>query len=303
MELPTVTVLMATFNGIRWIKEQVDSILFQKSVHVHLIISDDGSNDGTYQWLSKLESAHENVTLLSSRGLSLGAAGNFYYLIESLDISSTDYVALADQDDIWYETKLRDQISLLETSCSDGVSSDVIAFWPDGERKRVVKSGRMKKFDYLFESAGPGCTYLFTPCLARLIQNTLKHTHKKDRPELHDWFIYAVVRANHRKWTIAPAVTLEYRQHDQNVMGVNRGWQAKLNRATKIIDGWYRREVIKVCMLVEKATSDREVLELCRIIRTNSIINRLKLIKSTSQARRARVDRMFLYCAFILFAF
>lgn len=303
MELPTVTVLMATFNGIRWIKEQVDSILFQKSVHVHLIISDDASNDGTYQWLSELASAHENVTLLSSRGLSRGAAGNFYYLIESLNTGNTDYVALADQDDIWRETKLRDQISFLESTSSDGVSSDVIAFWPDGERKRIVKSETMKKFDYLFESAGPGCTYFFTPSLAILIQNSLKQIDKKDRPELHDWFIYAVVRANNQKWTIAPSVTLEYRQHDQNVMGVNRGWQAKLNRASKIMDGWYRREVIKVCMLVEKETSDKEVLDVCRIIRTNNIINRLKLIKLTSQARRARIDRLFLYCAFILFAF
>ena len=81
MELPKVTVLMATFNGIRWVKEQIESIKLQKSVHVNLVISDDGSTDGTYEWLEELARTNENIELHCNNSSTRGAAGNFYHCL------------------------------------------------------------------------------------------------------------------------------------------------------------------------------------------------------------------------------
>ena len=86
-------------------------------------------------------------------------------------------------------------------------------------------------------------------------------------------------------------------------MGVNRGWQAKLNRLSKINEGWYRQEVIKICRVVEKMTTDEEVLNVCRIVSTDTFANRLKLMALLPEARRARMDRVMLYCACGLFLF
>ena len=303
MELPKVTVLMATFNGIRWVKEQIESIKLQKSVHVNLVISDDGSTDGTYEWLEELARTNENIELHCNNSSTRGAAGNFYHLIENINMDSSDYIALADQDDIWFEDKLNNQIQSLKLTSSDGVSSDVIAFWPDGKKERIIKSDEMKKFDFLFESAGPGCSYIFTPGLFTLIKKSLEKLKKEDRPDLHDWFVYAVARANKKNWTIDPVPSLKYRQHENNVMGVNRGWQAKLNRLSKINDGWYRQEVIKISRIVEKMTSDEEVLNVCRIVSADTFANRLKLMALLPETRRAKMDRVMLYCACGLFLF
>ena len=88
MNLPNkkVAVLLATYNGMKWIEEQVESILGQKNVDVRLVISDDGSIDGTYNFVKKLAESDARVTLLSDHSAIQGAGKNFYRLIRQADI-------------------------------------------------------------------------------------------------------------------------------------------------------------------------------------------------------------------------
>jgi rhamnosyltransferase len=204
-----VAVLLATHNGINWLAEQVTSILGQQDVDVRLIVSDDASTDGTSQWLKILAQEDNRVVLLPC-GSGYGSAGrNFYRLVLEADTSDCDYVAFADQDDIWLKNKLKSQIRLSVQHGADGVSSNVVAFWRDGSRGLIDKAEPLRRLDFIFESAGPGCTFLLSPWLIGQVRRVLSDANSEARQiELHDWLVYAVCRALGRKWHIDSVPTM-----------------------------------------------------------------------------------------------
>ena len=101
-----MAVLLAAYNGMAWLQQQVQSILAQQGVQVALFISVDASTDGTRAWVQALSQAEPAVTLLPDAG-RLGSAGaNFFHLLCQVDCATFDAVAFADQDDIWLPDKL-----------------------------------------------------------------------------------------------------------------------------------------------------------------------------------------------------
>ena len=119
---PRITVLLATFNGRRWLPDQVTSILDQQGVAVQLVILDDGSTDGTVDWLGTLASTDPRVTILPADKPSGSAARNFYRLIERADTTDADLIALADQDDVWVVGKLQRHAALIAAGSFAAVS-------------------------------------------------------------------------------------------------------------------------------------------------------------------------------------
>ena len=303
-KMAKVAVLLATKNGIRWIAEQVNSILEQQGVDVKLIISDDNSTDGTLEWLEALAETNDRVTLLC-HNISFGSAGkNFYRLILEADISDCNFIALADQDDVWLKIKLNTQVKLLVKHKAEGVSSNVVAFWPDGSRALIYKSEPMLRVDFLFESSGPGCTFLLSPWLITQVKIVLSDPNGEAcKILLHDWLIYAVCRASGRKWYINPVPTMKYRQHNNNVIGVNYGTKARLTRLKNIANGWYRREVVKICLVCQQLSHDMYLKSACDAIIVQGLISRGKRLKLMSQARRKLSDRLLLTIVTLLFLF
>lgn len=299
-----VAVLLATHNGILWIVEQVNSILEQKGVTVKLIISDDNSTDGTLKWLENLAKTDDRVTLLCHRG-GFGSAGkNFYRLILEADIGDCDYVALADQDDVWLKTKLSMQVKLLVKHEVDGVSSNVVAFWPDGSRGLICKSEPMRRLDFIFESSGPGCTFLLSPWLITQVKILLSDPNEKaSKVVLHDWLIYAICRASGRQWYINPVPTMKYRQHNNNVIGVNYGMKAHIARFRSITNGWYRGEVTKICLICQQLSNDTNVKSACDTIISQRLVSRVRLLKLMPHTRRNFTNRLVLTIVTLLFLF
>ena len=108
--MPTVAVVLAAYNGSRWIQEQIASIFAQQGVDVTLFISVDSSTDGTEALVNQLAAADSRIVVLP-HGLRFGgAAPNFYRLLKDIDFSAFDYVALADQDDVWLSSKDRKSV-------------------------------------------------------------------------------------------------------------------------------------------------------------------------------------------------
>ena len=105
-----VTVLMSTYNGEKYVGEQIDSILAQKDVDVHLDIRDDGSSDSTVDIIKKYDDKYDNIHF--SAGESLGVGRSFMKLL--YEASDSDYYAFADQDDYWYDDKLCVAIEALQ---------------------------------------------------------------------------------------------------------------------------------------------------------------------------------------------
>ena len=236
---PAVAVCLAAFNGIRYLPQQVDSILNQQGVDITLFVSVDRSIDGTEQWFSDLQAKDERVVPLSFGESFGGAAQNFFRLLRDIDFAGYDFVAYADQDDIWLPGKLKRAVDRLVQTGSDGYSSDIVAFWESGRSSYIKKSYEQRKWDYLFESAGPGCTFVISQKLALDIQSALnKNRQASMAVGLHDWFTYAFARAHGYGWVIDDYASLMYRQHDTNQVGVNSGWAAFVWRARRVLSGW-----------------------------------------------------------------
>ena len=245
--LPGVAVLLAAYNGMAWIEEQVDSILQQKEVDIDIYISVDISNDDTYEWCKDLAVRNTHVNILSYGNHFGGAAKNFLRLIRDVDFSTYDYISLADQDDIWLPNKLFHAVNMLQKNNMDAYSSDVIAFWSDGREKLVKKSYPQKRYDYFFEAAGPGCSYVLKyQSLQQFKAFLIKNWNQVNSIESHDWLMYAFFRSRKMSWYIDSKALMFYRQHGSNQVGSNFGLLAYLKRIRMIKSGWYRSEVKKI---------------------------------------------------------
>ena len=233
-----VAVLLAAYNGEQFIREQVDSILAQEGVDISVFVSVDNSNDGTEALVDAIASSDSSVFVLP-HGQHFGGAGpNFYRLIKDVDFASFDYVALADQDDIWLPSKLSRAVELIAEKQVDAYSSNVTAFWPDGRQQVINKSQPQTQYDFLFEAAGPGCTYVLSNKLAANIKSHLINNPAVNLIVFHDWLIYAFARANGYRWLIDRSSGMLYRQHNLNQVGANAGFKAFTYRADKVLSGW-----------------------------------------------------------------
>ena len=239
-----IAVLCATFNGEKYLDTQIQSILEQKEVEIDLIFSDDGSTDTTPQLIRKYATQFSNVSICNEERVG-GPAKNFYHLINTINVNNYDYVVLADQDDLWPEYRISRGIDQLKFHQADAYSSDVIAVDEQAQIKKIIKkSSPQKKFDYIFETPGPGCSFVLSSSVVALYQSVLKSNSDLSNFPYHDWLIYALVRHKGMKWIIDDAPNLLYRQHNNNYMGANFGSLSRLKRINRILFGEYYRELI-----------------------------------------------------------
>ena len=230
--IPRVAVLLAAYNGMQWIEQQLNSIFQQHGVSSMIFISVDRSTDDTLVFCERLALRHPSVVVLKYGEHFGGAARNFFRILNEVDISEFDYVCFSDQDDIWLPDKLSRAHEIISRTEADAYSGNVLAFWSDGRQHLIEKSQRQVRWDFLFEAAGPGCTYVMRRDLAFAIQGLLKRRWIDiQQVGLHDWFFYAYARANGYRWVIDSYAGMLYRQHGSNQVGVNKGWQASLHRA------------------------------------------------------------------------
>ncbi|WP_152055245.1 glycosyltransferase [Aliarcobacter butzleri] len=292
-----IAVLLASYNGVKYIKEQIDSILNQKEVDVTIFISDDLSTDGNLQYLQNIYKDEKRLVYLDSHNKFGGAAKNFFRLIKDVDFSNFDYISLADQDDIWYEDKVIGAIEMIEEKHLDAYSSNVLAFWEDGKEMIINKSNSQTKYDYLFEAAGPGCTYVLKKDLAIFLQKFIcENWEDVNKIELHDWFIYAFARENNYKWHIDENLSMRYRQHTSNQVGANDGLKAKIKRLKKVFSSWYREEIIKII----KVLRIENKYKFSKYILNKSYLNNLLLLKYSFEFRRNKKEKLFLSLLILL---
>ncbi len=278
--VPKIAVLLAAYNGMAWLEQQVHSILAQQGVQVALFISVDASTDGTRDWALALSQSQNAITLLPDAG-RLGSAGaNFLHLLCQVECAGFDAVAFADQDDIWLPDKLQRAWQRIASGQCAAYSSNVLAFWDDGRRQLIDKAQPQKALDYFFEAAGPGCTYVLSAAAMAHLQPWVRahaHTSALHEVALHDWLVYAYCRAQGLPWFIDPVPSMYYRQHASNHVGVNAGWSAYRKRWVLLRSRWFRRQVLAIARLVAPQQEAR-------------LAQRWFLIRHFNQLRRRRRD-------------
>lgn len=301
-ETPRVTVLMATFNGRRWIDAQVDSILGQRGVEVALVVSDDGSSDGTREHLLARAAADPRIRVLEPRGGPPGVTANFLHLFTS-HVPDGSAIAFSDQDDLWREDKLLLELGAI-ASGADAVSSNVESFDASGARRLIRKDQPQRRWDHIFEAAGPGSTYLFSPgAHIRMVEALSRLDHS--RIGVHDWYLYAIARAIGLKWVILPEASVAYRQHEGNVQGANAGAAATAARVSKLRNGFYRRQFLLTARAIEAVNTydeatKRDLHRLIDQLEDESFVGRLRFLSRWRQIRRSHVEGLELAGAHVL---
>ena len=140
-----MTVVLATYNGELFIREQLDSILQQSFTDFQIIIGDDASTDSTFSILKEYEERYSDIIHVFQNQNRLGVVSNFEKLIECAD---TPYISLSDQDDIWYKDKLLNAVTALENLNDENIP---LLFHSD---LCVVNDERIKLYDSFFKMRG-----------------------------------------------------------------------------------------------------------------------------------------------------
>jgi rhamnosyltransferase len=193
------------------------------------------------------------------------------------------------------KNKLEKAIDLLESENGFGYSSNVTAFWEAGREKIIKKSYPQCKYDYLFESPGPGCSFVIKKELALLIKNRLKLAPSRHTLDWHDWIIYAFARKNNFKWIIDRNPYVLYRQHIENQLGANVGYVAFIKRVKDIISGYGINQtmtIIKFLGMENDSFVDSWYI--------NGQIRYLTLSLYSNECRRNRWDKLMFFVSCII---
>lgn len=220
-----IAVLMSTYNGEKYLKQQIDSILKQSvNAKVDLWVRDDGSNDST---CDILQSYAEAGKLNWYNGKNLHSALSFMNLIKN--VKAYDYYAFADQDDIWEVNKLK--ISLEKIRDFNNIPTLFFsnASLVDAELnpigRNVYRNYPKLDFDTLCCAGGLlGCTMVFNDKLAE----ALRITPDKVNIIMHDFYAAQVCKALNGKIIYNHQPLVKYRQHSNNVVGVSVGMLSTL---------------------------------------------------------------------------
>lgn len=239
-----VAIILCSFNGEKYIENQIKSIFSQNYKNIDLFVFDDCSNDGTIEILKKYD---KKIYLKKNKKRSGSAAKNFFKAIIKLNLKKYHYISFSDQDDTWFKFKIKRAIKFLSQNNYDGYSSNVIAINDKNKKTINDKSKVQKNFDHMFESPGPGCTHVITQKLFNIIKKEI--INKKEiikNINHHDWYFYSLCRNKNLNWYIDKKCTMLYRQHNFNEIGENVGIKAFLKRFIKVLNGYYLEQIFYI---------------------------------------------------------
>ncbi|HTI02375.1 MAG TPA: glycosyltransferase family 2 protein [Acidisoma sp.] len=225
-----VSVALATYNGARYLTEQLDSIAKQTLRPAELVISDDGSTDETLAIVSAFANTAPFLVRILPRERRRGFADNFLYCAGACN---NELVAFCDQDDVWLPEKLAVSHARLEADDSllaiHRLTTTSQTLEPQGTWTQGIEGDSVwapLSLDPYIN--GWGNTMLFRRFLVDRIayDGRPRQPESTDRPMSHDFWIYVLAAALGRISHIAEPLIL-YRQHDKNAIGVEQTGKRK----------------------------------------------------------------------------
>nr|WP_315445844.1 glycosyltransferase family 2 protein [uncultured Pseudomonas sp.] len=282
----SVAILLCTFNGGNFIREQLDSIAAQCHQNWVVYASDDGSSDETLDILRQYQHSWGEARLLLSEGPRSGFSNNFLKVLQ-IACGHHAYYAFCDQDDLWHCAKLERALNWLEQQ-------------PDNTpalycgRTRVIDStgnaiGMSPLFrkrpsfeNALMQSLAGGNTMVINQALC----DVLKETPANTPLVCHDWWAYLLATGCGGNVCYDPVPMLDYRQHDQNVIGANTSLKNRLSRVSQMLKGslreWNSTNIAALNSFLPRLTSASSLsLRRFEQARNASLITRIKLMVSS----------------------
>ena len=233
-------VILPTYNGVLYLEDQLASIFGQRLCPDQVLIRDDGSSDGTQELIQKLSNRYGEWLKVLPGGENLGCTANVNKLLES---TTAQYIALADQDDVWLPNKL--EVALKAIRSIENYKKEIIPSlvhtdlhltdaWlkPYGctyIQQQLINPKANRPSDIALTNIATGCTMLFNKKLLSIALPIPKEAL------VHDWWL-ALVASAHGRIQFIPESSILYRQHPQNTIGAKKiGFSYWLERLLQFV--------------------------------------------------------------------
>lgn len=237
--MPTIDIVMCTFNGGLYIDEQLASLLAQDHSDWRLWVSDDASTDDTLEKVHAFATANPDREITVFDGPAQGSAANFLTALSRPELAGM-WVAFADQDDVWLPQKLSrataalqdqpDAIYAARTYLSD---VDLNLLKPQALHGRPYGFGNA-----LVQNVLGGNTMMLSPSVTDLVRGSLPAALAARVP-FHDWWIYQITSGANRPIIFDLEPCVYYRQHVGNVIGAGNDGANRFARFKMIRDRKY----------------------------------------------------------------
>ena len=299
-----VAILLGTKDGAPYLGEQLQSFADQLHRNWVLIVSDDGSRDGTRKLIERFAAEHPGRISIRN-GPRQGVTANFLSLATDPTIAA-DYFAFSDQDDVWHADKLRRALTRL-AGTPDGIPALYC-----GRTELMTVDGRAYGLSPLFrrppafrnalvQNLGGGNTMVFNRAAKRLVE-----TAGAQAVVLHDWWLYQLISAAGGDVFYDREPMLKYRQHPNNLIGSNQGGQARLARIRMMLGGrfrdWNATNIAALQRLPAHLITPehRRTLDLFAAARTAPLAKRLKYLRQSGVYRQTLLGNLGLLAAAVI---
>lgn len=295
-----VAIIMSTYNGEKYVKEQVDSLLAQTYSDIHLYIRDDGSKDKTWEILQEYK---DNAKVTLVKGENKGFVKGFYSVLEMAQTEK--YISFCDQDDVWNEDKIQRAVEMLE---KEDNHLPLLYFsnydYYDAEMNFKGHQNLVRKGPSFRNSLFDCITLGISIVINQKARNLLVETGSEDTCG-HDWWAYMVC-SGLGKVIYDDTVTLKYRRHENNVSPGGKNFiKFQIYRIKKFFIGGYFTEVKKQLKKYETLLGnklneqDRELLAMFTKPKYNFLVA-LRKVCYPKMFRQGIVDEIMLRGLFLI---
>lgn len=292
-----VGIMMATYNGEKYIKEQIESIINQTYTNWVLYISDDNSKDNTINIIKEYQKRYpQKIKILSHKEKLGGAKKNFSYLFSK--VSKCDYYMFSDQDDVfdkekiiyllWHTMKAEEENECVLTYCDSAVVDQnlnmISPSLVDFANKQLPDKNLLEHL--LVENYFPGCAIMLNEALKNKINKIY------DGTEMHDWWVTLVGGLTGKIVYVDKSLHL-YRQHENNTIGAHQNNSfintiikraKKLFNIKKLFTTWHTYQTIvesqakELCRLYNDETNSSTVKRFIQIMEEKNRVKKLCLL-------------------------
>lgn len=295
-----VVILLSTYNGEKYLAEQLDSLINQTYKNLHILIRDDGSSDSTREILSSYSKNNSNITVVEDR--NIGVKKSFFQLLE-IARNKGDYFAFCDQDDVWLPEKIEKAILQMEKISSTNVlyCSTLNLVGKDLSFIKKTKTLIPDKSNAMIQNIVTGCTMIINKNLAKLV---LDNEPNWKNTEMHDSWFYLVASFK-GKVIFDDNSYIYYRQHGNNEVGLptnklevikNSVYGFQKEKNTKI----HRKQLTEFYNLFNEnlIISDKKMIE--KFLFNDNFIDRIKALKNTKVFKQSKSKTIVFYLMYII---
>ena len=307
-----ITILLATYNGEKYIKEQLTTIINQTDINLQIIVSDDKSDDTTLEILKKYlnELNFRNYKILensdhpkiSNDGIASVATYNFRNLILNTELNS-EFYAFSDQDDIWDLNKIKHAIENIADNQSPALycsrttyvdkNKDLLGFSKSVTQQPCFANA-------LVESIAGGNTMVFNKSAMIILKKSLANA----APPAHDWWAYIIISGCGGKVYYDSKSYIKYRLHDDNLTGANLGFNNFFKRLRKAFSGKYKQWNnlnIRILKDNENLLTDnaKKTLDYFIHAKNSNFLKKYSYLTKSGAYRSNKIENILLYLACI----